>query len=171
MDYTIIGKIINTHGIKGDLKIYPLTDSLDRFFHLEKVYIGDSKEEAIIKEVNVHKGFVLLRFKNLENINDVLKYKEQFIYVDDENRVKLQENQYFISDLIGCKVLLLDGKELGLLIDVLQGGANDVYVVSTQEKKEFLIPAVSEFIKIVDIDNNLIVIDPIEGMIEWKLIY
>ena len=171
MDYTIIGKIINTHGIKGDLKIYPLTDSLDRFFHLEKVYIGDSKEEAIIKEVNVHKGFVLLRFKNLENINDVLKYKEQFIYVDDENRVKLQENHYFISDLIGCRVLLKDGKEIGILIEVLQGGANDVYVVLSPEKKEFLIPAVTEFIKTVDIDNNLIIIDPIEGMIEWKLIY
>lgn len=171
MNYTIIGKIINTHGIKGELKIYPLTDSLDRFFHLEKVYIGDSKKEVIIKEVKVHKGFAILSFKNLENINDVLKYKEQFIYVDKKNRVKLQENHYFISDLIGCKVLLQDGKELGLLIDVLQGGANDVYVVLTHEKKEFLIPAVSEFIKVIDIDKNLIVIDPIEGMIEWKLTY
>lgn len=171
MDYTIIGKIINTHGIKGDLKIYPLTDSLDRFFDLEKIYIGNSKEEVIIKEVKTHKGFALLRFENLENINDVLKYKEEFIYIDEVNKIKLQENHYFISDLIGCRVLLKDGKEIGILIEVLQGGANDVYVVLSPEKKEFLIPAVTEFIKTVDIDNNLIIIDPIEGMIEWKLIY
>lgn len=166
MDYTIIGKIINTHGIKGDLKIYPLTDSLDRFFDLEKIYIGNSKEEVIIKEVKTHKGFALLRFENLENINDVLKYKEEFIYIDEVNKIKLQENHYFISDLIGCRVLLKDGKEIGILIEVLQGGANDVYVVLSPEKKEFLIPAVTEFIKTVDIDNNLIIIDPIEGMIE-----
>ena len=171
MDYTIIGKIINTHGIKGDLKIYPLTDSLDRFFDLEKIYIGNSKEEVIIKEVKTHKGFALLRFENLENINDVLKYKEEFIYIDEVNKIKLQENHYFISDLIGCRVLLKDGKEIGILIEVLQGGVNDVSVVLSPEKKEFLIPAVNEFIKTVDIDNNLIIIDPIEGMIEWKLIY
>ncbi|MDY0234449.1 MAG: ribosome maturation factor RimM [Gudongella sp.] len=166
MDYTIIGKIINTHGIKGDLKVYPLTNSLDRFFDLEKVYIGDSKEEVFIKEVKVHKGLALLKFKNLENINDVLAYKEQFVYVDDANKVKLQENQYFISDLIGCKVILEDETAIGSLIDVLQGGANDVYVVLSPDKKEFLIPAVGEFIKSVDIENSLIVIDPIEGMIE-----
>lgn len=171
MDYTIIGKIINTHGIKGDLRIYPLTDSLDRFFDLKKVYIGDTKEEVVIKEVKVHKGLALLRFNNLENINDVLKYKDQYIYVDDANRVKLEKDHYFISDLIACKVILQDGSEIGILSDILQGGANDVYVVLSPDKKEYLIPAVAEFVKKVDIENNLIVIDPIEGMIEWKLIY
>lgn len=171
MEYTIIGKIINTHGIKGDLKIYPLTDSLDRFFDLEKVYIGDTKEEAFIKDVKIHKGLALIRFKNLENINDVLKFKEEFIYVDDVDRVELGENRYFISDLIGCEVKLQDGEKVGFLSDVLQGGANDVYVVLSPEKKEFLIPARAEFIKRVDIENSIVVIDPIEGMIEWKLIY
>ncbi len=166
MDYTIIGKIINTHGIKGDLKVYPLTDSLDRFFDLEKVYIGEEKEVALIKEVKVHKGLALLRFKDLENINDVERFKDHYIYVDDLNKVKLEKDHYFISDLIDCKVILEDGSEVGNVSDVLQGGANDVYVITNKDKKEFLIPAVFEFIKKVDIQNKVIVIDPIEGMIE-----
>lgn len=167
MEYTIVGKIINTHGIKGEVKVYPMTDYLERFSELKKVYIGDKKEEVNLRSVKYHKGFPIIGFKEFDDINLILPFKDQYIFIDDKDRIVLPEDFYFIHDLINCTVYDMDNNMIGYISDVLQNMSNDVYVVKDENKdKEYLIPAVKEFVKTVDIQNKKIFIDPIEGMIE-----
>jgi 16S rRNA processing protein RimM len=166
MDYTAIGKIINTHGINGEVKIYPYTDDETRFSILKQAYIGDTKIKVTLSTVKYHKGFPLVKFKEYNNINDVLKFKEQIIYVDDENRVVLPKNHFFIYDLIDCQVYDMDNNYIGKIEEVMQGASNDIYVIKDDNHKEYLIPAVKEFIKEVNIDKKTVIINPIEGMIE-----
>ncbi|HZH93240.1 MAG TPA: ribosome maturation factor RimM [Tissierellaceae bacterium] len=166
MEYTVIGKLTGTHGIKGDLKVFPLTDSTERFFELEKAYVGENKIKVHVSGVKLHKGMVLLRFKGLEDINKVLDFKDEYLYVDEEDKVRLPENHYFISDLVGCRVYDKSETFIGELTDVIQNSANDVYVVTSDTGKEYLIPAVEAFIASVDVVEKIIIVDPIEGMIE-----
>lgn len=166
MDYTAIGKVINTHGIHGEVKIYPYTDDAERFSILKEAYIGDAKLKVNVSNVKYHKGLPLVKFKEFNNINDVLKFKEEIIYVDDENRVVLPENHYFIYDLIDCQVYDMDNNYIGKIVEVMQGASNDIYILKDDNHKEYLIPAVKEFVKEVDIDKKCVYIDPIEGMIE-----
>ncbi|MGM0396837.1 MAG: ribosome maturation factor RimM [Bacillota bacterium] len=166
MEYTIIGKITGTHGIKGDVKVYPLTSSTDRFFDLKKAYIGEDKIELQLQNIKLHKGMVLLQFKGLEDINKVLGLKDQYIYVDEEDKVVLPEDHYFISDLVGCKVYDKNESFIGTITDVIQNSANDVYVVTDDDSRNHLIPAVKAFILLVDVNQKKIIVDPIEGMIE-----
>lgn len=167
MDYTIIGKIINTHGIKGEVKVYPLTYDVERFNSLKYGYLGDKKEKVSIESVKFHKGLVILKFREYSNINDILHFKDNYIYVDDENRVVLPENHFFIYELVNCQVFNKEGIYLGFVKDVLQGASNDIYVIEDDvNNKEYLIPAVKEFILHVNTKEKKIIIDPIEGLIE-----
>lgn len=167
MNYTIIGKIINTHGVRGELKIHPMTGYIDRFFELEKVYIGEDKEKLTVEKARYHKSFVILKLEEYDNINQVLLFKEKYIYVDDEDKMILPEDSYFIDDLIDCKVFDLDNREIGHIKDIIYTNKDDVYVVkSAFNNKEYLIPAIKEFIKDIDIKNKTVIIDPIEGMVE-----
>lgn len=165
MEYTAIGKIINTHGIKGELKLYPLTDDLSRFDSLEEAYIGEEKLKVNVVGVKYNKNLPIIRFSEFNNINQVLKFKEEYLYVDDENLVELPENRYFVFDLIDCKVEDMDGNYIGIVKDVIDNPTNDVYVIK-DDKNEYLVPAIKEFVKDIDITNKLIRINPIEGMIE-----
>lgn len=165
MDYIKIGRIINTHGIKGEVKIFPLTDNIERFSDLKKAYLGDNKIKVEVEKVRYHKGLAIIKFKEFNDINEILKFKDHFIYIDEEDRVKLPEDHYFIFDLVDCAVYDTEGKKIGIVTDVIQYSANDVYVVENEEKS-YLIPAVKEFVIDVDIHNKRIIIDPIEGMIE-----
>lgn len=167
MEFTIIGKITNTHGIKGEVRVYPLTDNIERFSDLDKVYIGEAKRQASVKTVKYHKGLAILGFEEFDNINQVLDFKDQYLYIDDEDRIVLPEDRYFIFDLIGCEVFDMANKSIGHIVDVILNMGNDVYVIKNHKgDKEYLIPAVKDFIKTIDIDKKKIVIDPIEGMIE-----
>ncbi len=168
-DYTVVGKITNTHGIKGELKIFPLTDDIERFDYLKKAYIGESKIKVNLERVRYHKNLAIIKFKEYDDINEVLKFKDNYIYVDDEEKVILPEDHFFISDLIDSQVFDMRSNLIGTLVDVLKGPSNDVYIVKDMDKnKEYLIPAVKEFIIQVNILDKKIVINPIEGMIEWK---
>lgn len=167
MEYTIIGKIINTHGLQGEVKIFPLTNDVDRFSILKKAFIGEDKEEVNISGVKYHKGIAILKFKEFNDINQVLRLKDNYIYVDEDNKIVLPKDEFFIHDLIDCKVFDLDDNYIGMVKDIIQGASNDVYVIFNEiNSKEHLVPAVKEFVKSVDIENKLITIDPIEGMIE-----
>lgn len=169
MEYTIVGKIINTHGIKGEVIIYPMTDDIERFSDLKKVYIGSSKIELNLKSAKYHKGFPIIGFYEFDNINQILHFKDQLVYINDKDRIVLPEDRYFIYDLIGCEVFDMSENKIGYVLDILQNLSNDVYIVRDDiNNKEYLIPAVKKFIKNVDTDNKRIIIDPIEGMIEWK---
>ncbi|WP_427338594.1 ribosome maturation factor RimM [Caloranaerobacter sp. DY30410] len=163
IDFIKVGKIINTHGIKGELKIFPLTDDMTRFEELEYVYIEKRKIE--IEDVWYKKNFVMLKFKGFDNINDVLCFKGKYVYIDKENAIELPEDTYFIFQIIGLNVYLKDGKFLGKIKDIIQTGSNDVYVVR-DNSREYLIPAIKEVIKEINLDDKKMIIDPLEGMIE-----
>lgn len=167
MDYTIVGKVINSHGIKGEVKVYPLTHDIERFSTLKVGYLGDEKLKVEIQNVKYHKGIVILKFKEFEDINQILKFKDMDLYVDEANKIVLPKDHYFIYDLINCQVFDMSGNSLGYISNVIQAASNDVYIVSDiPNNKEYLIPVVKQFIKQVDIENKKVVIDPIEGMIE-----
>ncbi|MCF6466400.1 16S rRNA processing protein RimM [Clostridium sp. Cult2] len=167
MEYIKVGWITNTHGIKGELKIYPLTDYINRFNSLKTVYLGENKRKVEIEKVKYHKELVILKFKEFCSINEVLTFKENYIYIDEEDRVDLPENHFFIYEIIDCQVFDVKGAKIGRVTDVIQFASNDVYVIKNLEKnKEYLIPAVKEFFVDIDVANKKIVINPIEGMIE-----
>lgn len=167
MDYIKIGKIISTHGIKGEVKTYPLTDNINRFDYLKTAYIGENKIRVEVEKVKYHKNLAILKFKGYDDINQILSFKDNFLYVDEEGKVILPINHFFIYDLLDCQVFDTESNLIGILQDVLQGNSNDVYIVKDDTiDKEYLIPAVKEFIIDIDIVNKRIIIDPIEGMIE-----
>lgn len=166
MDYIQVGNIINSHGLKGEVKLYPLTNDLERFNYLKTAYLGKDKLKVKIEKIKFHKGLVILKFKEFNDINEILDFKNDYLYVDRQNLVDLPKDTYFIFDLIDCDLIDVNGNFLGKIVDVIQSNANDVYVVKDKLiDKEYLIPAVKEFIKEVDIKNKTIIIDPIEGMI------
>lgn len=161
---TLIGEIINTFGIKGEVKIRPYTDNIKRFSKLTYVLLGEDKEELAIESVRYNKDFVYLKFKNFNNINDVLAFKNSLLYIYDEDREKLPKGKYYISDLIGKKCYKSSGEYLGILEKVEKFPACDVLVIVDGEIT-YNVPNVSEFVK--DISQDIIV-DPIEGMRLWK---
>ncbi len=165
MEYIQVGKIANTHGIKGDVKVLPLTDEKERFEELKTVFIGDEKLKLEIVKVGYIKGNVLLRFRNYDNINDVEKFKNNTVWIDENDKVKLPKYSYFIHDIIGLEVYLIDGTYLGKVKDVLQPGANDIYVVKN-DGKEYLIPAIKDVVKEVNMEESKIIIEPLEGLLE-----
>lgn len=173
MEYIRIGKIVNTHGIKGDVKVLPLTDNIKRFEKLDSVYIEEDKSVLNIEKVWYNKGFVMLKFKGFNDINNVLKFKNKYIVIKEKDRISLPKDSYFIYQIIGLKVYCTDGTEIGEITEVLQPGGNDVYVVKSTEvennkEKEYLIPAIKDVIKQIDIENKTMIIEPLEGLIEWK---
>lgn len=168
--FTLVGIVTNTHGIRGGLKVYPYTYDVNRFNEYGAVYIGEEKKLVHIKEVSFYKNLVILTFEEFDDINQVLKYKDAEIYIKTEDRKVLEEGNYYIADLVGCKVYDEDGSYYGELTQVYQGYANDVYHVEGPEKSGD-IPAVKDIIKDVDVDNKKIIIKGIKGMFQWKSMY
>ncbi len=164
-DFSIIGRIINTRGIKGELKVQPVNEDLERFYNLESVFVGENLEEFEILKISDNNRFIFMSFRGYENINDVLHLKDENIYVHDTKRVELKENQFFVNDIIGSKVVNTENIVLGIITDIIENPANDVYVLEDENSIQSFIPAVKAFIKKVDTKNKVIVVDPIEGMI------
>lgn len=170
--YLEIGQIVNTNGLKGFLKVKPLTDDITRFEKLKTIYIQKAKELIgfKIQEVKYNKQSVLLKLEGIDDITEAEKYKNFYIKISKENAVELEKNSYFIVDIIGCQVYTDENEYLGNVVDVFQTGSNDVYTLKNSEGKEILIPAIKEVIKNVDIKNKKIVIHLMDGLI-WELIY
>ncbi len=165
-DMLQVGVITQTHGIRGEVKVFPTTDDAARFKKLKKVTLDNGKErrELEIASVKFFKNLVILKFKGIDNINDVEKYKKAPLYVTREDAVPLGENEYFIADLIGLKVISDEGEALGILDDVLQTGANDVYVVKCDNGEEILVPAIKDCVKNVDIEGKEITLHLLPGL-------
>lgn len=163
-----VGAITSTHGIRGEVKVFPTTDDPNRFKKLKEVVLDTGKERLTleIQSVKFFKQFVILKFKGYDNINDIEKYKGKNIYVTRGNAVKLEKDEYFIADMIGSVVEDEDGNVLGTLKDVMQTGANDVYVVENQEGKELLFPAIKECILQVDIEQQKITVHIMPGLLD-----
>ncbi|MGB9779276.1 ribosome maturation factor RimM [Caldanaerobacter sp.] len=165
--YYNVGKVTSPHGIKGEVKVYPLTNVPERFYELPYVWVFHEQDLQIKYEIeNVKitpKGMVLLKLKGVDTRNDAEKLKGVFLKVDEENALRLEENEYFIADLIGIKVYTEEGELLGTLKEVLQTGANDVYVVKARER-EILLPAIKEVIKKVDVEGKVMIVRLLEGL-------
>ena len=162
------GIITSTHGVRGEVKVYPTTDDPRRFRRLKEVVLDTGKEKMNleIEGVKFFKQFVILKFKGLDNINDIEKYRQKSLYVTRKNAVRLQRDEYFIADLIGLKVQDEDGKELGTVKDVIETGANDVYEVEMADGKSLLLPAIKQCILNVDVENGTMQVHVLEGLLD-----
>ena len=166
-EYFEIGQIVNTTGLKGVIKIKPFTDDITRFESLKTIYISMKSElkEFEIEQVRYNKNMVLLKLKGIDSIEEAEKYKNLYLKIHRKDAGELEENTYFVADILGCKVVTEQGEELGNLIDIFPTGSNDVYVVKNEEGKQVLLPAIKEVIKKVDIENRLIIVHLLEGLI------
>ena len=167
-DFLQIGVISSTHGIKGEVKVYPTTDDVNRFKKLKEVYLDTGKERLILhpESVKFFKQFVILKFKEFNNINEIEQYRQKSLLVDRQNAVKLRKDEYFIADLIGLNVMTDENSQLGVLKDVLQTGANDVYIVETEDGKEVLLPAIKECVLNVDVEAGEVLVHVMPGLLD-----
>ena len=163
-----VGVISSTHGIRGEVKVYPTTDDPERFLDLDEVILHTGREHKIleIEGVKFFKNQVILKFKGYDNINDIEKYLKKDLLVDREHAVELGENENFIADLIDMEVVTDEGKVLGTLTDVIETGANDVYAVKTPEGKEILLPAIRDCILDVNVDEKRMTVHVMEGLLD-----
>lgn len=163
-----IGVITSTHGLRGEVKVFPTTDDVNRFKKLKKCFIRTDKGDIEVEKntCKFFKNMVILSFKEFNSINDIEKYKGCDLYVTRENAVPLKEDEFYISDIIGAMVYVENGEKLGELSDVLKTGANDVFVVKLPDKKEVLIPVIKEFVPEMDIEAKRITVRLMKGMLD-----
>lgn len=164
-EYIKVGKIVNTHGIKGCMKCLPLTDDMERFDELEYVYTEKDNTKRKIIDVWYRKNMVYIMLENINDMNTAESFRDTFISIFDDQLRELPENSYYLFDLEGMEVYSTEGEYLGKINIVYQTGANDVYEI-INKNKSFLIPAVKDVVKEVDIENKKMVINVIEGLLE-----
>ena len=159
-EYILIGQVLRPQGIKGQVKVRPDTGDPMRFEELEFVYVqaGGAYRKASVEDVSVRDDGVYLRLDGAQTRDDAEKQRDMMLYVDRAHAVELGEDETFICDLIGCRVLDLQGNELGVVRDVLQPGGNDVYVIKTP-RGEMLLPALKHVIPSVDVEKGVITVD------------
>lgn len=163
-----IGIITTTHGVRGEVKVFPTTDDNARFKQLKTVLVdtGKTQMELTITNVKFFKNLVILKFKEYDSINDVEKLRRAKLLVTRENAVELKENEYFIADLLDLQAVSDEGEELGVIADVLQTGANDVYVIRKPDAKDLLVPAIKDCIKNIDMEKGVMTIHLLPGLRE-----
>ena len=162
-----IGQIVNSYGLKGQMKIVPFTDDITRYNELKTIYIEVNKQlkEYKIEQIKYHKNNVLIKLEGIDDINDTEQFKNCFVKIDRKNAVKLPEDTYFIVDLIGIELFTEENVLLGKIVDVFPTGSNDVYVVKDELGKQILLPAISQVIKKVDISNKKMIVNLIKGLV------
>ena len=161
-----VGAILDTHGLRGEVKVFPTTDDPGRYDYLEDVILEDKSGKQItlvVEKVRYFKNLVIVKFKDLDNINDVEQYKKCNLYVTRENAVELEADEYFVADLIGLMAKTDEGEELGQIKDVLTTGANDVYVIDTKEG-ELLVPAIHDCVQEVDLEAGVMTLHLLPGL-------
>lgn len=166
-EYLEIGQIVNTNGLKGMVKVNPFTDDMTRFEELEDLYIqykGNLKKVKI-EQVRYQKNQVLLKLEGINSIEEAENYRNCYLKIHRKDARNLEEDMYFIADLIGLEVYTNQNELLGKLDDVFSTGSNDVYVVKDQNGKQILLPAIKEVIKQIDLKNKKITVELINGLL------
>ncbi|MFR3783447.1 MAG: ribosome maturation factor RimM [Clostridia bacterium] len=165
--YLEIGQIVNTFGIKGMVKVKPFTDDYKRFDRLEKVYIKNKEKlkEYQIEEVKYHKDMILIKFRGIENPEQANLLRNSYLMIDREEEKPLEEGTYYIVDMIGMDVYTDEGEKLGNIEDIFNTGSNDIYVVKSELGKQILLPAISDVVKNIDMENKKMVVHLISGLI------
>lgn len=162
-----VGVITSTHGVRGEVKVFPTTDDTKRFKTLKKVILdGREPLELSIEQVKFFKNMVILKFKGYDNINDVETWRQRDLLITRDQAVELKEDEYFITDLIGLTVVNEEEAVLGRVKDVLETGANDVYVVELTGGKELLLPAIKDCILNVDLEGGRMKVHVLDGLMD-----
>ena len=162
-----VGVITSTHGVRGEVKVFPTTDDAKRFKTLKKVILdGREPLELSIEQVKFFKNMVILKFKGYDNINDVETWRQRDLLITRDQAVELKEDEYFITDLIGLTVVNEEEAVLGRVKDVLETGANDVYVVELTGGKELLLPAIKDCILNVDLEGGRMKVHVVDGLMD-----
>ncbi len=161
-----VGVITSTHGVAGEVKVFPTTDDSRRFKKLKEVILDTGKERMTLHVVQVKfvKQMAVLKFKEFGNINEVQRFKGASLLVPREHAVKLSKDEYFIADMIGIRVVSDEEEDLGTLKDVIQTGANDVYVVQKDGEAELLIPAIRDCILDVNVAEKSMRVHLLPGL-------
>lgn len=164
-----VGAILDTHGLRGEVKVFPTTDDPSRYDDLEEVELLTKEGKYLhleVERVRYFKNLVIVKFKHYDNINDIEQYKKCNLYVTRENAVELEEDEYFVADLIGLTAKTDEGEELGTLSDVLTTGANDVYVIKCADGEELLVPAIHDCVQEVNVEEGYVVLHLLPGLRE-----
>lgn len=167
-EYLQIGKIVNTHGVRGEVRLVPLTDDPHRFDELEWVYVekNGTMTKCVIKDVKYTKGSVILKLSGIDTMDAAEALRDCFILVDRANAVKLPKDSFFICDILGSSVIDEKGVELGQLVDVLQTGSNDVYVIKNEAGRELLLPALKSVVRGISLEQKRIDVTVPKGLFE-----
>ena len=163
-----VGVITSTHGLRGEVKVFPTTDDPARFKDLKQVILAAKREKLVleIEGVRFFKQFVIIKFKGIDDINEVERHKGAELWITREQAVPLEEGEYFIADLIGLSVVTDEGAFLGTLTDVLQTGANDVYEVQMENGKKALLPVTEECVLDVDLEKSKVLVHVLDGLLD-----
>ena len=166
-DLLKVGVITTTHGVRGEVKVFPTTDEAERFLELDYVLLDTGRElrKLEIQNVKFFKNLAILKFKGIDNINDIEMYKGRDLWIPREEGQELEEGEYYVADLIGMNVLLEDGTVFGTLKDIMETGANDVYVIDTKDRGEVLLPAIRECILDVNVEESTMTVHLMKGLL------
>ncbi len=166
-DLLQVGIISQTHGLRGEVKVFPTTDDVKRFTKLKEVILDTGKEKMLleIEGVRFFKQLAIIKFKGFDDINDIERYKGKALYVTRENAVKLNKDEYFIADLIGIAVYDEAGGHIGVLENVITTGANDVYEIKLDDGRDLLLPAIKQCVLDVDMENRRMSIHILDGLL------
>ena len=166
--YLRVGVITSPHGIAGEVNVYPTTDDKNRFKKLKTVYLDLGKEKKLleIQQVKFFKNMVILKFRDFNSINDVERYRQKDLLITRDQTVPLAPDENFIIDLIGLTVVTDEGETLGTLTDVMETGANDVYVVKMESGKEVLLPAIRQCVLNVDLEKQEVLVHVLDGLLD-----
>lgn len=166
--YLEIGQIVNTFGIKGQVKIVPFTDDITRFDELKEIYVEKKNELKLfqIEQVNYKKNMVILKLKGIETVEEAEKLRNYYLKIDRKDAKKLPKDTYFIVDLLGLDVYTDEGKLLGKVDDIYNAGSSDIYVVKDELGKQILLPAIKDVLKEVDLENQKIIVHLIKGLVD-----
>ncbi len=159
-----LGKVVNTHGIRGEIKIQPWCDDPEVFDKLEYIYIGGRRFELL--RSRLHKNCVIALVEGISDINAAEELRNQIVTVEREQLGELPEGTYYIADLEGLSVRTIDGEVLGTIDEVIKTGSNDVYVLKSQSKKPILIPVIEQVVKEVNLEEGYVLVELMKGLID-----
>ncbi len=168
VDYLRVGVITSPHGIRGEVKVFPTTDDVNRFKKLKKAFIDTGRDllPVTVSQARFFKNMVILKIKEFEKIEDCEPYRNKDLLVARDQAVALAPDENFIADLIGLRVITEDGEAFGEVKDIMKTGANDVYVITGTDGKEYLFPSIKECIREVNLENGTVTVHIMDGLLD-----
>jgi 16S rRNA processing protein RimM len=165
-----VGKLVNSHGIRGEVKIIPTTDFPEERFAPKSELVlqqpnSNNSVSVTVERSRLHKNMYIIKFVQFDNINEVEKYKGWILKVSEEQLDELDEDEYYYHEIIGCKVVTDEGEDLGIIDEILSPGANDVWVVKPAKGKSILIPVIDDVVLTVDVQEKVVTVHIMEGLI------